>query len=337
MKLKLLSIIVLLFFSASNLQAQIGLNKLAQSTMNFLLVSNSPKASAMGDAFFAVGKGAESVFYNPAASAEMDKTFNLVVNYTKWIADINYLSGAAVWNFENYGAVGVNILTVDYGTIHGTRLAPQGQELLYPLGYVETGEVSNVGAYSFGLSYSKAISSQFLVGGNIRIAGQNLGRNYFDDGTSKDNNASKLVFDLGVKYYTGYKNFRFGMAIRNFASNLKREEIEEQLPLTFTLGAAIDLMDFINEEKDNGSSLTLATDFLHSNNYSERVNVGIEYKFLGAVALRGGYQTNRDIASWSAGIGLNSSLGSNDFEVNYSFSKMDIFDDINRLSISFSF
>ena len=337
MKNKFLIYVLLLVCFSINVQAQVGLDKLAQSTMNFLLVSTSPKASGMGDAFFAVGTGAESIFYNPSAIVETDKTFNVVVNYTRWIADINYLAGAATWNMQNYGTIGFSILTVDYGTLHGTRLIPLGQEVLYPSGYIDTGELSNVGAYAFGLSYAKSVSEQFLVGGNIKIAGQNLSVNYFDDGTSKKNNAAKLVFDLGVKYYTGFKNFRFGMAIRNFASNIKREEIAEQLPLTFTLGAAIDLMDFVNDEHDPSTALTFAADFLHSNNYTERVNLGLEYKFLGAFALRGGYQTNRDVASWSAGFGLNSSIGNNDFEVNYSYSKMDIFDDINRLSVGFSF
>ena len=55
------------------------------------------------------------------------------------------------------------------------------------------------------------------------------------------------------------------------------------------------------------------------------------------VSIRGGYQTNRDIMSWSAGIGLNTSVAGNNIEVNYSFSKMDIFKNMNRLSIEFSF
>lgn len=327
-----LTIFAVIIFAGVNF-GQVGLNKLAQSTMNFQLVSISPKASAMGDAFYAVGTGAESIFYNPAGLVEGTHTFNVVLDYTQWIADINYIGGAASWNLGNYGALGISLLSVNYGTIYGTSLDPnQGSAL----GYIDNGTVSNVNAYSLGISYAKAISTQFAIGGNIRIAGQNLGENHFTDGTNTKNNATKLVFDAGVIYYTGYKNFRFGMAIRNFSSNIIREKIYEQLPLTFTIGTAIDLMDFINPSHSPDNSFTFAVDFLHSNNYSERFNIGAEYRFLGMVALRGGYQTNRDIASYSFGIGLNKSIGGNEVGVNYSYSKMDVFKDINRISVEFS-
>jgi len=54
-------------------------------------------------------------------------------------------------------------------------------------------------------------------------------------------------------------------------------------------------------------------------------------------ALRGGYQTNRDLASWSAGLGFNASVSDSDIEVNYSYSSFEIFDSVNRISLTFSF
>jgi len=329
-KIFLMILIGLVLTAGTN--AQVGINKLAQSTMNFQLVSISPKASAMGEAFYAVGIGAESMFYNPAGLAEIPQSFDVALDYTQWIADINYLGGAVAFNMGNFGAVGINILSVDYGTIYGAQIDPSPNS---PLGYIETGEVSNIGAYSFGLSYAKAISTKFLIGATVRYVAQNLGENTFYDGTHKVNNASKLVFDAGVKYKTGFNDFTFGMAIRNFSSNIKREAIDEQLPLAFTMGAAINLMGFINDSKDE--SLLLAVDYLHSNSYSERINMGTEYRFLGMFALRAGYQTNRDIASWSAGAGVNTSLAGYDVEVNYSFSKMDVFDNVNRISVNLAF
>lgn len=332
-RLRLIVLTSLVF--CMSIYAQVGINKVAQSTMDFLLVSLSPRASGMGDAYYAVGTGAESIFYNPAAMAEMKNTFNFVIDYTQWIADIKYLAGAASWNLGNYGTVGISMMTVNYGTINGTSLVPPNLSSQYPLGYIDNGNVSNVGSYAVGLSYAKAISDQFMVGGNIRIVGQNLGENHFVDGTVVKNNASKLAFDVGVKYYTGFKNFRFGMALRNFATDVKRELISEQLPLTFNLGAAIDLLDFVDPSHDKSSSLTMAAGFLHSNNYSERANFGLEYKFLGMISLRAGYQTNRDLASWSAGIGLSKNIDGKSIDVNYSFSKMKIFSNISRLSIDF--
>lgn len=330
--IKLIFMVLIGLVLLTETNAQVGINKLAQSTMNFQLVSISPKASAMGEAFYTVGIGAESMFYNPAGLAEIPQSFDVALDYTQWIADINYLGGAVAYNMGNYGSIGFSVLSVDYGTIYGTQLDPSQSS---STGYIETGELSNVGAYSFGLSYAKSISTKFSIGGSVRFVAQNLGENTFVNGTTKKNNASKLVFDAGVKYKTGFNDFSFGMAIRNFSSNIKREAIDEQLPLTFTMGAAINLLGFVTDSKDE--SLLFAIDFLHSNSYSERVNLGAEYRFLGMFALRTGYQTNRDIASWSAGAGVNTSLAGYDVEVNYSFSKMDIFDSVNRISVNFAF
>ncbi len=338
MKFIKIQLLIIFLFCIQSISAQVGLDKLAQSTMNFLLVSTSPKASAMGDAYFVVGKGADAMFYNPAAIVETNGAFDIAVNYTQWIADINYLSGGVAYKMDgNLGTIGISILTVDYGTINGTSLISEAQQADYPAGYIDNGPVSNVGAYAVGISYGRKINQQFSIGGNIKIAGQNLGENVYTTGTKTSNDATKLVFDAGVKYDTGYKGFSFGMAIRNFASQVKREEIDEQLPLTFTMGAAVSLLDLVAREFKDGHDLTLAVDYLHSNNYSERINMGMEYIFKNMVAVRGGYQTNRDLASFSGGIGLVKQFGDYGIELNYSFSKMDIFDNVNRLSLGFTF
>jgi hypothetical protein len=336
MKTGIKYLIVMLLINLISVFSQVDLNKTAQSTMNFLLVSTSPKASAMGEAFSSVGIGVESIFYNPAGLSHLEKQFEITVSYSQWIADINYLSGAVGWNLYDYGVVGIHLMTVDYGVINGTSLISEAERDLYPIGYKDNGQVSNVAAYSAGLSYAKAISREFSVGGTVKLAGQNLGKSLLEAGM-KNNNALKLVFDAGVKYITDFKGFMFGMSIRNFSSDLKREEIDEQLPLLFALGGAINLMEVINEEIASDNNLIFAVDFLHQNNYSERVNMGVEYEFLKMVSLRGGYQTNRDLASWSAGVGFNTSVSDYNVEVNYSYSKFEIFDYINRLSVLISF
>ena len=291
--------------------AQTDLNKTAQSTMNFLLVGTSSKACAMGEAFVTTGTGSESIFYNPAGLAIVDKNFNIGLNYTQWIADINYLSGALGWNISDFGVIGFHLLTVDYGDINGTSLISPAEQNLYPLGYKDNGLVSNVAAYVVGLTYSKLITQEFSLGVTIKYAGQNLGQNNFGTSTT-DNNASIFAFDAGVRYQTDFNGFTFGMFLRNFSTNIQREEIEEQLPLLFSFGASINLLELIQEKYSDESSIIFEADFLHQNNYTERVNLGMEYKFLKMFSLLAGYQTNRDLASWSAGVGFNSSVSDYD-------------------------
>ena len=337
MKIKIYITMLTLSLMPSSLFSQVGLSKLAQSTMNFLIVGTSPRATALGEAYTALGTGSESMFYNPAGLSEMTTNFDVNINYTKWIADINYLSGGIAYNLGNYGVIGINLLTVDYGTLNATSLITSEESLLYPLGYKEDGKMTNVGAYSVGLSYARAISQEFSIGGTIKFAGQNLGVNNFSNGITRNNNATKLAFDGGIRFKTLFRSFTFGMSIRNFASNIRREEIDEQLPMVFSLGASMNIMEVINQDVANDNKINVAVDFLHFNNYSERINLGIEYQYMNMISLRTGYQTNHDISSWSAGIGFNTSISDYKVGVNYSFAKFDIFSNVSRLNLVFSF
>jgi hypothetical protein len=333
---KYIKIFIGLCFFSQIINAQTNLSKTAQSTMNFLLVGTSSRACAMGEAFVNVGIGSESMFYNPAGLALLSNSFDINLNYTQWIADINYLSGGIGWDLSEFGVIGAHLLTVDYGTINGTSLISEAEQNLYPLGYKDNGLVGNVGAYVVGLSYAKTITQEFSMGLTIKLAGQNLGQNTFN-GTTKDNDATKVAFDAGVRYQTGFKEFTFGMFIRNFSTSIKREEIDEQLPLLFSFGASINVMQIVAEEISKNNSVVFAIDFLHQNSYSERVNLGFEYRFIDMFSLRGGYQTNRDLASWSGGLGFNTSLSDYEIEVSYAYSSFEIFDAVSRISLRFSF
>jgi hypothetical protein len=321
----------------SPLHAQIGLKKLGQSTMNFLQVSLSPKGSALGDAYTAVGTGADAIFYNPAGLAEYEGKFDVIFNTTQWIADITYMAGAFAYKTDVYGSIGISFLSVDYGDIYATSLLDAETAATHPDGYIDNDKMDNVGAYAIGLTYAKFISDKFLMGGSIRYVGQQLGESVVASG-SKTNEENKLAVDFGLKYYVGFKSARFGVSIRNFGTAVKYEEVSAQLPLVFVLGAAMDLMDFAGSEISKSNSLLLAADFSHPNNYTERVSVGLEYSYKNFFSLRGGYQSNLDFGGLSAGFGLMSPefLGKN-AEFNYSFSQFDIFDNVNRFSLSFSF
>lgn len=332
MQSKKLFAITLLIVCHSLIWAQVGLKKVAQSTMNFQLVSISPRASSVGEAFCALGTGAEAVFFNPAGIISLNKRRDLQFYTTKWIGDIDYFGGSFIWSLGSFGAVGLSMLNVDYGTIYGTALISTAEKDLYPLGYKDLGKVKNVGAYSYGLTYGKAISTQFHIAGNLRLVGQNLGQSQLADGI-KDNNAAKLVVDGGVRYDTGLKGLVFGMAIRNFSSNVKREEIDEQLPLLFTMGVALDLVKVISVDLAQNHALNLAVDFLHPNNYTERVNLGLEYMLWNRIALRVGYQSNRDLASWSAGFGVNTNVVGSKIVFDYSYSNFALFEGVNRFAI----
>ncbi|MDZ7261690.1 MAG: PorV/PorQ family protein [candidate division KSB1 bacterium] len=317
-------------WAQAELAPGVGMKKVGQSTMNFLQVSVLPGASAMGEAYTAYGTGCEGIFFNPAGLPEMDSRFAALVATTQWVVDINYLAGALAWNLGNMGTLGLSFVTVDYGEIIWTGLAESPDDVK---GYKEFGTVSNVGAYAFGVSYGRRITNMFSIGGNVRYVGQQLGESYLETGKKK-NSESQVAFDMGVKFYPGIKSFRFAMSIRNFGPSIKYEEITAHLPLTFAVGVAMDMMDLIVPGHSQENRLLVSAEFVHPNNYTERVNVGVEYKLMKMLALRGGYQSNTDLAGFSGGIGITPpSVGGAKLEFGYSYSVLEIFDGVNRFSL----
>ncbi|HKJ80845.1 MAG TPA: PorV/PorQ family protein [Ignavibacteriaceae bacterium] len=314
-------------------QSGANIKQTGQASMTFLLVGVSPKAAAMGEAYTALSRGVESVFYNPAGLTEMDSKYQAFVSSTQWFADIKYLAAAIGYNAGDLGAFAFSFITVDYGKIKGTALVPGSGG---GFDYVLTGDVPNVGAYSFGLTYVKAISTKFSIGGTVKYVGQQLGQ--LTDGTgTHDNNASKLVFDLGVKYIPGIESLRLGMSIRNFSTFVQYQNFQSPLPLVFSVGLGMNIMDVIDKTISTNHSLILSSEFVHPNDYTERVNTGIEYTFMKTVSLRAGYESNQDIFGWSGGLGFEHSIDGTALEIDYSYSTTQYFNGVNRFSLSVNF
>ena len=341
-KIKIIALIGFLFGVESFAQdigsiGQSGTNikQTGQASMTFLQVGVSPQAAALGDAYTALSKGVESVFFNPAGLTEMNSQYEAFVSSTQWFADIKYLAAAVGYNSGNYGAFALSFIWVDYGTIKGTALLPGSGGGGFD--YVLTGDVKNVGAYSFGLTYVKAISTKFSIGGTVKYVGQQLGQLTGVNNAVSDNNANKLAFDLGVKYFPGIESLRLGMSIRNFSTFVQYQNFQSPLPLVFSVGLGMNLMDIINKDLSKDNALVLSSEFVHPNDYTERVNTGLEYTFMNMVSIRGGYETNHDILSWSGGIGLGTSFGDTRIDVDYSYSHTKYFDGVNRFALKVGF
>lgn len=312
--------------------AQVNLKKVGQSTMNFLKVSVSPRAAALGNSLTVLSNDASSVFYNPSGLADINSGSSLFLSRTQWIAGINYTAGSAAHNLGNFGTLAVSALNVDYGDIPRTVLLSKSD----PQGYEKQGQL-NVGAYALGLGYARKISTQFQMGGQLQYVGHTLGQSELDSETVT-NQQRRLVANFGVQFQPGWKKSRFGMAIRNFSSQVKYEEVGATLPMVFLVGAGIDLVELLAPEQASGHSFMVTSEFVHPNNYTERINLGGEYSvFNGLIALRAGYQFNRDLQGLGAGFGLSPSIGSNQVTIDYSYNAMRVFGGVNRFALGVEF
>jgi long-subunit fatty acid transport protein len=317
-------LILLLALLVMPIQAQ-QMKKIAQAGMQFLKIDGTARGAAMGGAMTVDAYNASAVFYNPAALSFMNSEFDLLANTTRWIASINYHHIAAAYNLENIGTFALSGVFTDYGDIEGTQLSGDG--------YVSTGNV-NISAYSFGLSYSRKLMESFSVGGTVKFVSQELGTSVMNNDAEKENKVDGVAFDFGTVFYPGWESFRFGISIRNFAREFEYEQESFELPLTFTIGVAMNMFDLIDMRDQN---LLLSIDAVHPRDYTERVRFGLEYQFMELVSLRAGYKTNHDIEGFSGGLGVNFEFSGIGARVDYAYSDIQYFDAVHRISAGFSF
>lgn len=326
MKRFTLFLIIILLSVFFVMPAHATIKKVAQTGLQFLKIDVGARAAAMGGTFVMVGDDANAMFYNPAGIAMMSANLDFFAGRTEWIADIKYNAAGLVKNLGNWGNVGVSFISSDYGDIIGTRVTEAGFE--------ETGNV-DVSAGAVGLAYARQLTNKFTLGGQIKYAYEHLGDNLLSTGETVENKVSGLAYDVGTIFYPGFKSLRVGMSIRNFSPQFSYEEEAFELPLTFRIGAAMDIFDLVRGPAN--SSFLLAVDALHPRDYTERIHIGGEFLFADMVALRAGYKINYDEEDFSLGLGIKYNIGGIGLKVDYAYTNLGIFDAVNRFSVGFSF
>lgn len=337
-KIFVLSAILLLGASlvATDAYAQ-SRDKRAQTTMKFLSVSTNARASAMGTAMTSVeSNAAYAMLYNPASFARLPKNIDMSFGLVNWIDGIDYNMGTIAYRpgHGQYGVFGINFVMVDYGEIDETIVGP-GEKGYYHLGTFRPH------AYALGFSYARALTGRFSVGANLKYAGMNLGsgtRSLGSDGAlvRDDFSAETIGFDFGVLYNTGFESLNLAMSVRNFSPDVKFNEQNNELPLTFRMGISMDLVDLLKSDTDMHSFL-LSVDANRPRDYSEQVIVGGEYTFLNRFMLRAGYAYPTDTQQVSAGFGIRQPLGSVTLAIDYAYTTFDVFSNVNTFSVQFGF
>jgi hypothetical protein len=305
--------------------------KLGQTGFQFLGVGSDARAGGLANSVTTLELGASSLFYNPAGMARMTGLFNLTVTQNNWIDDIKHNSYSLAFNPADgrYGVVALSFISVDYGEVQGTMVWDNEQ------GFIDT-EILNPSAFAVGLGYAKHLTNKFAVGGHLKYSGQQLGHSVIPVGVDNDslkikkNIAYATAFDFGTIYRTGFKSLIFGMSIRNFSNEITYEETSFQLPLTFTIGISMDLVDILDESIIE-HTLNFSVEALHPRSYPEQLNLGLEYIFLKTFALRAGYMFVSDEQKVSFGFGIQK-FG---FGLDYAYTPFGVFDNVQRFTIRF--
>lgn len=308
--------------------------KIAQSGFQFLSVVSDARGAAMGDAMTSLEFGASSLFFNPAGMADLHGSLDISGSTNKWIADITHTTFALAYKPLDgaYGVFGLTAQYVNYGDFYGTRVNSAS-----PQGYDDTG-IFQLSAYALGLGYAKQLTDKFSVGGQIKYVHQDLGSSTIavissTDTTSKvvSNKLSPLAFDFGTQFRTGIKSLVFGMSVRNFSTQVKYASEGFQAPLVFTLGISMNVLDVVQDLPFN-QSLLVCVDASHYADHAEQIKVGLDYKILNLVSLRGGYISNNDLGGVSFGLGI-TQYG---FTIDYSYSPYGVFNNVQRFTARFA-
>ena len=295
----------------------LGTDKLAQTGMKFLSFSPDARAAALGDAVTAKTGGASSLFYNPAGMARIEG-MNLSAGQANWIAGITY-NAVSVAYASDAGVFGISVMNVDYGEIQGTIRSSN------TAGYADT-ELFTPTANVVGLGYAIAPTDRFSVGGQVKFVNEKLGNAYLDTEGSVEGLESldmdAVAYDFGLMYQMDWKNLMIAMSARNFSESLKYAEEAFELPLTFRMGVAVDVIEnlslsFVNERPRD---------------YFSTTRVGFEYSLMGMLAVRAGYVTPTDEAGINLGVGFQVA----GFNVDVAYTDFGVFDPVTRVGVQFT-
>ncbi|MCC5925144.1 MAG: PorV/PorQ family protein [Bacteroidetes bacterium] len=313
--------------------------KRAQTTMKFLSAPLSARATGMGDAVTAVETGSMGIFYNPAALGFQESLFDVSMGNVSWIADIDYQYAALTFRPRNglYGVFGLSMMSTNYGEM--TETVRQDSEL----GYQILGTFSP-SAFAFGVTYAKAISNQFSVGGNVRYAELDLANAITARSTSEPDGFSRERFkadtftiDFGVLFKTGFESLNFAMSLRNYSREISYIRDTQELPLTFRIGLAMDILDLTSVNQDL-HRLIVSVDANRPRDYYEQLMIGAEYTFANRIHLRSGYVFPSDEQDFSFGVGVSQGIADRyGIKADFSHSAFGNFSNVNRLSIQLSF
>ncbi|MCB4791321.1 MAG: PorV/PorQ family protein [Elusimicrobia bacterium] len=246
------------------------------SGAQFLKITSAPRPSGMGGAFTAVSGDINSIAFNPAGLASLEKKDAILVQ-NNWLQDITNQFVAFGLPIKDFGTLGiaVNMLTIKDIKKYDNTATAQG--------------TYGANDMAITLGYAKAVSEKLSLGLNAKSISSKI-----DDQT-----ASAMAADVGTLYKASSK-LDLALAAQNIGSSMKFIAEGDPLPLTIKLGGA-----YKPSEK-----LVLALDINSPNDSDLYFAVGGEYSISAGEKLvfpvRVGYRTGMQTGGLS---GLGTGLG----------------------------
>jgi len=289
-----------------------------------LRVPVGARAVALGQAYTACATDGSAPFWNPAGLMRAPGRRNLFFAHDDYAAGIDLEYAAYHWHGQNF-AYGLSAGMLVSGDIpRTTELHQEG-----------TGQTFTANQYVLGFSVARAMTDRFSFGGTVKYFQENL-----DEFTTRG-----ALFDVGILYFVGVGDLRVGFTVHDIGPDLKPGGTPPELgngyepPAEFQSYAAPTAGSFgmaytwrLGEHTD----LLTTTDFHHPTDYSESFRLGMELELNRRLALRGGYETNRDQGGLAAGFGVRLARDLWDIRVDYALRDMGDFGTVHQISLDLS-
>ena len=338
--------VALLAMGIGELSAQ----KVGTSSLQFLKVMPTARATAMGDAYVSLAGGADAAFWNPAGLTTLEN-HELSSTLTMWLFDTKQLALAYGLPVGDWGVIGFQFQYVDFGRIEETRadavdlVIPANGPPFFNAGL--TGRSFTPYSYLIGLSYARAFTDKFSAAISAKYAMESLWSNQAitivnsvtGEATTYKTYADVFLFDFGMLYNTGFRSVKIGVAAQNFGAQVTFADVAHPAPLAFRLGVSGNL--FGKEGllfQDNTNRFTVGYDLFQPNDYRQQMHLGAEYSFSETISLRAGYKYDYDSEGLTFGGGLHTDLAGWRIRLDYSFGKMSEFlNNVHRMSLGVQF
>lgn len=340
--MKKISLAIILTFCCSNMAwAQFsGLTKTGLSAATFLSIEVGPRGKAMGGAFVALADDISALYWNPAGIAAIQGN-GLMLSHTEWIADVNFDFAGVSFPIQGFGTIGAFLTSVTMPEMKvRTVEQPEG-----------TGELFGANDLALGISYARYLTDRFSIGANFKFVRESI----------FNSSANTIAVDFGTLFRTNFNDMVIGFSISNFGGDMKLSGIDTQvevdispnefgnndrifadletedfqLPLTFRVGVAMDLL------KGKSNHATVAIDGVVPNDNAQYMNIGGEYVFNEILSLRAGYRTlflDDSEEGLTLGAGIKYSLfNETTLQFDYSYGDFGLLDNVQEFSLSIYF
>lgn len=337
-KITLSALVILLLAGHTNAQIE----KKAQVGFRFLENPVSAEAVGRGTTGIMTTLNSNSIFWNPALLGLVPSSVDVNLNYTKFIADINYNAAAASLKLGDFGVLGFSLLYMDYGTFYGTARSGDG--------YVETGTFSPQ-AYAVGMAFSQKLTDRFsygihlkyfyqklgdavvaLQGNDLKDTSLVLGKKHYDSGKFN----LPIAADVGAYYDFQYHGIKFGASLQNISKEYHYDAEDFPLPFAINFGATVEPLGFLNFNNPD-HNLVLSIESRHPRDFGEKLKIGAEYTYINNFILRAGYMTNYDGRAFTFGAGVRQEISGVPFRIDYAYEPWDVFGGVHYITIGVSY